>query len=70
MKFVNVESSNIEAIAYENETLYVKYLNGSVYKFYKVPKQIYDGFLAAPSKGQFMNNRIKGAFSYIKVTNL
>lgn len=72
MKFINVESSNIEAIGYEyeDEILYIKYLNGSVYKFYKVPKQIYEEFLSAPSKGQFMNSRIKGAFSYVKMTTL
>jgi len=35
-------------------------LGDSIYNFCDVPRQIYDGFRTATSKGKFFNSRIKG----------
>jgi hypothetical protein len=62
--YIPVESSNVEAFAYDpaNRFLYVKFLpsgtgdfaNGSEYVYYDVGPEIYESFLAAPSKGSFV----------------
>lgn len=63
-----VDSSNIEAIGYDDDTLelHVRFLNGGYYIYHDVPRQTYDEFMAAPSKGSFLNREIKGAHGYTK----
>lgn len=69
MKFINVESSNIAAIAWEDdETLFVRYHNGNIYYFEDVPETVYQEFLAAESKGRYMNSHIKNVYSYRRFT--
>ena len=62
--WVNVFSSTIYAIAYfdESEVLLVRFNNGKVGKYDGVPQEIYDGFLNAPSKGQYHHMYIRGSF--------
>ncbi len=37
-------------------------LNGRIYGYCNIPARIFDGFEAAPSKGEFYNRSIKGQF--------
>ena len=69
MQRIQVESSNIAAIGYDEkfETLEVEFLNGAVYQYFDVPKQIYDGLMSASSHGQYLNQNIKGSYRYSKV---
>lgn len=59
----DVVSSFIEAIGYNENTLqlYVKMTNG-MYIYDYVPRGIFERFLAAPSKGKFLHDRIKGYY--------
>lgn len=57
----NVESSNIKSIGYEDETLEVEFLNGSIYQYYNVPKDLFDGIMNADSHGKYLNEYIKKA---------
>lgn len=68
LDWVDVESSNIKRIAYDelNENLYVKYNQGTEYRYLKVPKNIYEDFKNAPSKGSFMNSMIKNKYEFQK----
>lgn len=65
--FVKVESSNISAVGYANDSLFVQYKNGSMYLYNKVPKKVYEELLKAESKGRFVNESIKGKYEYNKV---
>ena len=61
---VAVESSNIEAIGRDGQQLYVRFKKGGVYSYGGVPDSVYDGLMAAPSKGQFFQHRIAYNKSY------
>lgn len=65
--WTNVESSNVEAVAWEDETLYVKFLNGTYYKYNGVSQEVYNNLVTADSVGKFLNQNIKGVFSYEKI---
>ena len=58
--FVDVHSSFIDGIAYYDgaSMLEVRFKNGKVYAFIDVPREIYEQFLDAPSKGNFFNKVI------------
>ena len=59
----DVTSSFIQAIGYNESTLelHVRMKNGT-YIYTDVPLGVYQRFLAAPSKGKFLHNRIKGYY--------
>ena len=65
IKFVEVQSSNVVSIGYENNNLYVNYKSGT-YKYENVDKSIYESLLTSDSKGKFMNEHIKGRYNYSK----
>jgi len=63
------KSTCIEAIAYDKikHTLWVRFLDGSLYSYTKVPKFKYDQFAKVKSKGGYLNKYIKGFHKYEKV---
>lgn len=65
-----VDSSNVEAIGYDslNQVLQVDFLSGSRYRYLQVPPGVFHNFLVAPSKGSFLNYRIKGTYGYERVS--
>lgn len=64
----NVESHNIQSIGWENDTLEVEFKNLALYQYTGVPKSIYLALMDAPSKGQYLNEHIKGTYEYKRVT--
>ncbi len=69
MRRDSVVSSNIVSVGYDShsETLEVEFQNGAVYQYYNVPQSIYEAFMAAPSKGQFLAYQIRDRFPYARV---
>jgi hypothetical protein len=69
MERYSVFSSNITSIGYDPETstLEVEFNSGSVYQYFNVPQGIYDAFMAAPSKGQFLASQIRDRFPFARV---
>ena len=61
-----VESSNVVAIGYDDNTLYVKYSSG-MYKYDNVPKEVAEKQKKKNSKGRFMNDYIKGSYNCTKL---
>jgi KTSC domain len=61
-------STAVEHISYDETTreLHVTYVGGWTYTYYGVPKQVYAGFRAAFSKGQFVNQFIKNRYDFRK----
>lgn len=66
MKMIKVVSSNVVAVGYEENNLYVDYKSGS-YIYYDVPQEIYAGLLAADSKGKYMWAKVKGRYDYSRL---
>ena len=62
-------SSVVNTFAYDAavKTLRVVFMSGAVYEYYRVPPAVYDKFLAASSKGIFLNKFIKGIYRYVKI---
>lgn len=64
-----VASSNVASIGYDaaSETLEVEFTNGSIYQYFNINSGLHEQFMAAPSKGQFLNFCIKNAYPYSRV---
>lgn len=65
-----VASSNIAAVGYdpETQTLEVEFLNGGVYQYFNVPREVYDNLLSSGSMGAYFQNNIKShAFTFSKI---
>lgn len=65
-------SSNVEAVAQDDRTLYVRYKGGAVYRYSDVSLSALDGLLAAEedplgSVGRTLHEVVRG-LSYEKVT--
>lgn len=54
-----VESSNIGALALENGTLLVSFLNGSQYAYENVNEKIFDEIVSAASVGRTFHQLVK-----------
>ncbi len=63
------ESSNIAGFDYDHSSsiLIVEFKNGGRYNYYDVPEVIFEQMKAAPSKGQFLAQNIKGKYRYARV---
>lgn len=63
------ESSSVHEVGYDaqSEELYVTYVNSRAYVYRSVPSVVWDELLAAPSKGQYVNANIKGAYDYYEL---
>jgi len=69
-----VDSSFVHEVSYNENSKILKVKirsQGTIrtYKFINVPKNIYDNFMAAPSKGNFFNNIIKRKFDNKRVAS-
>jgi hypothetical protein len=68
LDWVSVSSSNVAMGAYQPDfrRLFIRFNSGSVYRYEDIPKQMWDDFLSAPSKGQWVYRtlRANGTDSY------
>lgn len=66
---VFVSSSNVESVGYdgENQIVYVRFLNGSLYCYKGVPKHEFEGLLNAPSVGSYLHRNFKNVFPYERI---
>lgn len=67
MNMTHVSSSNIESIGYESGTLYVRFLNGSLYAYSNVPESVYQGLMSASSHGGYLASHVKGSYAYRRI---
>jgi catechol 2,3-dioxygenase-like lactoylglutathione lyase family enzyme len=66
-----VASTAIDEISWgdRSSVLIIRFQNGRVYRYFDVPKDVYDAFLTADSKGHFFNKRIRDHYAYRQVTD-
>jgi hypothetical protein len=68
-----VKSSNVEAIRWiAGNNLEVKFLAkgnqpSSVYRYFGVPVSVFEKMLAAPSKGKFVWQELRGRYLYKRI---
>lgn len=56
-----VRSSDLKSVGYNplNSILEVEFRDGRIYHYLKIPLEIYDALMNAPSKGKYLNRNIK-----------
>ena len=71
MEYESVTSSNVAAVGYDDatNTLGVRFINGSEYHYFGVPRDVYDGLLGASSVGTYLNANVKKAgYGYSQIS--
>lgn len=68
-EMIPVSSSNVESVGYEEttETVYVRFLNGSLYIYKGVSKFEYENLRDAPSVGSYLHRNFKNVYPYEKI---
>lgn len=64
-----VSSSNIAELGYdeENEIVYVRFLNNTLYIYKGVSHVEYDNLFNAPSIGSYLNRNYKNVYPYERI---
>ncbi|MCH8080061.1 MAG: KTSC domain-containing protein [Proteobacteria bacterium] len=67
-ELIFVDSSNIEAIGYDDDTqeLHVQFLSSGYYVYSDVPREVFDDLMNSPSKGSFLNREVKSIYQFTK----
>jgi hypothetical protein len=70
MTLETVDSSMIHAAGYDEDEreLEVVFNSGEVYRYENVDKEVYEGLVAADSKGRYMRAHIIDMYPYYKVS--
>jgi hypothetical protein len=63
----SINSSALIYVHHDKNGLAVRFRGGNAYLYVGVPKRLYDEFMAAPSRGQFLNTRIKPRYPFVKL---
>ncbi|GAA0200189.1 KTSC domain-containing protein [Haladaptatus pallidirubidus] len=68
-EWVRVQSSNIHRVSYSkfDQVLAIEFHGGREYWYRGVPESIWEGLLAASSKGGYHHQNIKWDFPYVQV---
>lgn len=68
-RMVPVTSSAIHSLSHNRclPILTVRFSRGQVYDYYDVPHRVYEEFLAAQSKGQYLNENIRRYYGYRRI---
>jgi len=67
MNRISVISSNIASVGYEDNVVEIEFNSLSVYQYFNVPKEIYEGLLIASSKGKYFNLFIKDKYECLRI---
>ena len=64
-----VDSSNIESVGYDEqtETVYVRFLNSSVYIYKGVSLSEFENLKNAPSVGSYLHRNYKNVYPYERI---
>ena len=70
MERTAVQSRDIALVGYDVETatLEVVFRAGGVYQYEKVPADVYQNFLTAPSHGNYFREHIREHYAYQKIS--
>ena len=69
VEMYEVSSSNVDAIGYDetNQTLYIRFLNNTLYIYKGVPVDEFEGLRNAPSIGSYLHRNIKNLYPYERI---
>ena len=66
---VAVRSRSLANMAYDHDQaiLQIEFRGGTVYPYFRVPRQTYQDLLQADSKGTYFNRYVRSAFRYARL---
>lgn len=69
MEYINVESSSIIKVAYDEnkKELFVVFTRGAEYKYLNVDKQTFELLISAKSVGKFFNQNIFRIYDFVPI---
>lgn len=69
MTLIPVDSTSVQQIGYDEgtQTLHVEFRNGSAYQYFDVPLPVFQEMTNAESKGQYINQVIKGSYRFARL---
>ena len=69
MKLSVVESSSLATVAYDADRglLQIEFRDRTIYQYSRVPADVHEALLHAPSKGTYFNRVIRGRFPYARM---
>ena len=72
MLVVTVDSTALATIGYDEarETLRVEFCGRGIYHYFGIPARVHQGLLAAPSKGGYFNQAIRGRYRFCLISGL
>ena len=72
MQVITVESTALATVGYDEarERLQVEFGGRAIYHYFGVPAAVYQGLLAALSKGSYFNQAIRGRFPFCLISEL
>lgn len=64
-----ISSSNLDSAGYDEaeQIMEVSFLNGGTYRYYNVPKDVWEEFLVANTPGQYFYHHIRTSYTYIMI---
>jgi hypothetical protein len=63
--WIAVESSLLVAVRYSSDQiLELHFHSGAIYRYFKVPAEVFQDLLTAQSKGTYFNRQIRDRFPY------
>ncbi len=66
MERETVESSVVRSVGH-SRVIEIEFESGRVYQYMDVPEDVYEGMLAAESKGKYFNKYIRGKYPYQEI---
>jgi hypothetical protein len=66
MRVAAVDSTTLLTVSYDEAqaVLQLDFCSRAVYQYFSVPAEVHQSLLAAPSKGRYFNQAIRGRFPY------
>jgi KTSC domain-containing protein len=66
---VAVQSSNVISVGYDADEgiLEVEFSAGSLYEYYRVPREVFDALLASASPGNYLATKVKDVYQYRRI---
>jgi hypothetical protein len=60
-----VVSSLLSSVGYSiDATLELEFRSGAIYRYFAVPQVVFEGLIAAESKGAYFNHHVRDCFRY------
>lgn len=67
VKMIQVQSSNIQAVGYDEDkrNIHIELISGEKYMYKEVPKKVFEDLLTAPSIGSYTHRYLRDSYEVV-----